>query len=622
MWNTGYKGFYKRRRKINGVYDGYVEDNTQTGGVGPYIEPVIDYVTCPTTSTTTTTIRRIDVSVTDLAVRGIIFTFNPGNIPVNPGSGTSINIPEGDYTISLSGGDYSDLEFLMSTVYGSLSGLVYQQPAQAVQNASIPPIRTVGVRKTTTTSTTSTTTSTTSTSTSTTSTTTTLAPIYICPSFPNTYNSGTSTVNYTFDIPNDVLNNSGLAKLRAIIYDINNIEIGSQIFNLPNTPDPNHFIGSITNIHTANYVFGIEYLNSSNVVLSKPCDLPVIVDEIINLGSPDKLFYNPHDNLIYYLESDSVAAKPELSSVLGSIGYFNPVTATSINDITYPVTSYGAGSSSGIYSPTVNKIYCQGYNSGGLVIFDCTSKTVTKKIPYGSLNSSQMGSVYLVGDKIYANFTGISGFKVVDTNTDNQLPDYIPSGGSGHTQFFLISTGSLMWVFYTGSLSAVSKVVIYNQNDLTTPLQTINNLDTTPAGNSRYTITEPQIDFNNSKIWYSGIGESHIYSIDINTRAIVDNIAINRNGFSYVGVRALRHEKSQILYFSGAYQNSPFDPGSPVTFRMDTELGQIIQTYNVSFSNFEFSPINNRTYAGSPGRHVYSSPNTGYDSDGKIIVYN
>lgn len=54
MGNTGYKFYSNRRRLINGIPDGYEEPNTISGGIGPYISPVIDYDSCPTTSTTTT----------------------------------------------------------------------------------------------------------------------------------------------------------------------------------------------------------------------------------------------------------------------------------------------------------------------------------------------------------------------------------------------------------------------------------------------------------------------------------------------------------------------------------------------------------------------------------------
>lgn len=44
--NTGMKGFANRRRLVNGLPDGFTEPNTEVGGVGPYIPPVEDLVTC------------------------------------------------------------------------------------------------------------------------------------------------------------------------------------------------------------------------------------------------------------------------------------------------------------------------------------------------------------------------------------------------------------------------------------------------------------------------------------------------------------------------------------------------------------------------------------------------
>lgn len=55
MSNTGYQGYNKRRRLINGVYDGFSENNLNGTGVGPYIAPVINLSACPLPTTTTTT---------------------------------------------------------------------------------------------------------------------------------------------------------------------------------------------------------------------------------------------------------------------------------------------------------------------------------------------------------------------------------------------------------------------------------------------------------------------------------------------------------------------------------------------------------------------------------------
>lgn len=55
MSNTGFKIYQNRRRLVNGVPDGFIEPNTTTGGVGPYIPAIYDLITCPLPITTTTT---------------------------------------------------------------------------------------------------------------------------------------------------------------------------------------------------------------------------------------------------------------------------------------------------------------------------------------------------------------------------------------------------------------------------------------------------------------------------------------------------------------------------------------------------------------------------------------
>lgn len=46
--NTGIKSFANRQRLTNGALDGYVEPNTNGGGLGPYFPPVQDLINCPT----------------------------------------------------------------------------------------------------------------------------------------------------------------------------------------------------------------------------------------------------------------------------------------------------------------------------------------------------------------------------------------------------------------------------------------------------------------------------------------------------------------------------------------------------------------------------------------------
>ncbi len=47
--NSGMKGYHQRCRLIDGIADGFCEENTPSGGTGPFIPPVEDLVTCPTT---------------------------------------------------------------------------------------------------------------------------------------------------------------------------------------------------------------------------------------------------------------------------------------------------------------------------------------------------------------------------------------------------------------------------------------------------------------------------------------------------------------------------------------------------------------------------------------------
>lgn len=357
----------------------------------------------------------------------------------------------------------------------------------------------------------------------------------------------------------------------------------------------------------------------------KPVTVPVPTDEILDLGSPSQLFFNAVDSQIYYLESDTMGNVPTV--IDGGIGMLDPVTAETYSDITY--YAIGTGSQTGVLNTANNTIYSQGYNSSGLVMFNCTSKTFST-ILYGGSSSSDRGSVYLVGTRIYASYGAIQGFVVVDTTTNTRLADFVPPGAidGGYVDFFMIQApGSTVWIYLSNSTTEPVRADLYNLADVyaggtPVPIASITNLSTVQNRVGRYGITNVQFDFDGDKMWFTASGEKVIRAISNSSRTVVHNIGIT-SSFPYLYLGILLHPQTNNVYASGSFGDNTDDSASPITYLLDTVAGTIFQTYpGVSFrNNFVYAPTTDKSYGTSPGRYVYSVPNTGYSTDGSILVY-
>src|ERR1041384_5980113 len=75
---------------------------------------------------------------------------------------------------------------------------------------------------------------------------------------------------------------------------------------------------------------------TSSTTTTTTTGAPIPVQQIVNLGTPNGIAYNTNNSLIYYIDFDTIGA---LGITDGGVGYFNPLTATTISDITYPLSA-------------------------------------------------------------------------------------------------------------------------------------------------------------------------------------------------------------------------------------------------------------------------------------------
>jgi hypothetical protein len=362
---------------------------------------------------------------------------------------------------------------------------------------------------------------------------------------------------------------------------------------------------------------------TSSTTTTTTTGAPVPVQEITDLGTPNSIVFNGNNNLMYYIDFDTIG---NLSITDGGVGYFNPLTATNISDITYPISARGMMLEHMAYNQENNKLFIHGRKSGGMVVYNCATNTVMTTIPYGSNGNSvtTRQKVYSIGDKIYGGYAAIGGFVVVDPSTNNQLPDFVPPNVGTYATFRMVEVGTELWLFETSSASTPSRVLIYNINDITTPIHTITDIDDTLAVSGTYEISDTlYYDSSNNKIWFVSYGGFMIKAISTISRTVVNNTPIPSEGKQIALMQPIYRASSNTLYISGALADSFSDPGIQRMYQIDKTTGNILATFtDLAIGHLSYCPLNNNNYAVVPGRASFNVPNTGYDTDGKIITYN
>jgi hypothetical protein len=362
---------------------------------------------------------------------------------------------------------------------------------------------------------------------------------------------------------------------------------------------------------------------TSSTTTTTTTGVPIPVQEIDDLGTPNAIVFNSNNNLMYYIDFDTIAA---LSITDGGVGYFNPLTATTISDITYPVSARGMMLEHMAFNQANNKLFIHGRKSGGMVIYNCSTNAVDTVISYGSNGSgvTTRQKIYSIGNRIYGAYAAIGGFVVVDPATNTQLSDFIPPNTGGYATFRMVAVGTELWLFQTSSASSPSRVLVYNASDLSSPIATISNIDDTQTTGGTYEISDTlYYDASTNKIWFVSYGGMEITAINTVSRTIAHSTPITPEGKTMALMSPVYRGSSNTLYVSGSLSNSFSDPGLPRIYQINKATGAILATFtSFSIGNLTYCSLNNSNYTVVPGLASYNVPNTGYDSDGKIITYN
>lgn len=339
--------------------------------------------------------------------------------------------------------------------------------------------------------------------------------------------------------------------------------------------------------------------------------VPPVQKTFANLASPYTLMYNSTNHNIYFTDYDA----PH------SLRYFDPATAQDQSDFV-DVDSTNIGLmhlGAAVYNAATNKVYAHGDDSGGMIIVDCSDNTLSKTIAYGADQLSNRQQMYLIDGTVYAYTLSGNKFVTVDTITEVMGTDFVPDSNSTYPVSSMIQAGTKLWVIQSGGSAA--RAISYNLSDLTTVVNVINNIATQLNSTGHIDVNTAWLDSSTGEIWFCSPGDQYIGVINTNTFTLSHTIPVPMGGKTYARLSARYYAPTDTLYFSGALTNNSLDPGQEATFAIDrTHYTTTGSTAN-SYGQFVFAESTGFSYVAIGGLVYWNTPNTGYDTDGQVVVY-
>lgn len=339
--------------------------------------------------------------------------------------------------------------------------------------------------------------------------------------------------------------------------------------------------------------------------------IPPVQQTFTGLASPKQLVYNTANSTMYYIDGDA----PH------SLIRFDPATAQTVSDfVEVDPTNIGMVKPVAIVLVN-NKLYFQGDSTGGMMIVDCASNTLTKTIAYGNDGPSKRQNIYVIDNIIYAYGLDAKAFITIDPTTDTTGSNFILDQNTTYNTASLVddTVNSKIWALQSDEInSAPARAISYLKSDLTTVVDIINNISVKQSQNGKVDIGAAWYDTTTHEIWFVAVGDNTLNVINTDSASLTHQIPIPNEGFLYTYLQPSYFQKNDTLYITGIVGNSPSDTNTR-TYTVDRAnyaLAGVNDTQiNISFA---FADSTGFTYTGVPGK---SSPDAGYLTDGEIIVY-
>lgn len=180
---------------------------------------------------------------------------------------------------------------------------------------------------------------------------------------------------------------------------------------------------------------------------------------INNLYSPMMVTYDAPTGKAFVTDADNADGK-------GNIAWFNPLTATLSSDLTYSAKVAQSNIYSHIADPEKRKIYLAGKNTGGLIVYDIPTDSIST-IPYGTdgIDFNRI-NVVRIGNNIYCSDSVAHTLVRIDRNTlvVSAIIDLatVPSSERFAMGGYLIAGNDKEIYVCAGSGSSISTIGVYS----------------------------------------------------------------------------------------------------------------------------------------------------------------
>jgi len=374
---------------------------------------------------------------------------------------------------------------------------------------------------------------------------------------------------------------------------------------------------------------GVEVNSSQSSYLNTVCgpynlttDAPVIVEDLIwiplavqcekeggfgvvktisGLSSPYTAWYDVASNLVYIADQDDAA---------GNVYWFNPDTATLPAHMTHSTQIIDPALYNTYIDGPNKKIYFVGANTGGMLVYNIITDTVTTPAAFGTNGAFNRTLLTVTSNRIYCNDAAIS---IIIINRETQtILSTVPIAGIPLNGNFLGGVIQLIEATATNELYAITSngttgtVGVYNTAlDTSIAVITLPGAATWTGGGSKYW-QGGFYDPVSQRMFITDIGSSKLFIIDVVTHTVVQTIdAVNRQGKANAGYNGMINPVNGDLYIGYTGINNSVD-ASPIK-----------RMYLMNRTGFVFSNMFENQYyingAGIPGTTnvVGTSPGLG-----------
>lgn len=339
-------------------------------------------------------------------------------------------------------------------------------------------------------------------------------------------------------------------------------------------------------------------------------------------SSPQAIFWDDTSQRYYVVDADDA---------LGNLWWFNPNTITGFGSANH-IAGLTSDVNISVHDDTNRRIIVAGDQTGGAYVLDIATNTFTT-LPYGvntTPGSGRRTPMVLSPTQLYCFCSSPNEIYIFNrislslTTTVNKTT--IPSSGTYLVNgYSILFVGSEIWVPATAR--ANGSIARYDSTFSTLIGTIILPGIATPVSpwthSTSFLWQTNYYDAPNNRLYIADIGSNLIFTINTITRAIINTITItDRRGKAYAITSMFKNELDNKIYFSLHCVDDLTDNANNYKLYTIDVAGNFTYIFpDESASTLALRAGTNQLWGTNPGRVIWDSPNTGWDTDGLILKY-